>query len=219
MILDQTIDGGNTSQAVSSSFVNNAALDEVKDSIQELRSILLRGRGGPYPEPYYAVEMDGGSRRSRHSGGFGPPSFETNNGPIILPASQGHPPPGITPIMWQPNPGEQLPHQVIQLPRRSPIIIPAVRSRSSSRERRDIPESTLFYRTSGRKELESVIGDFSSIVIIVSSIFFRFLSFLISHYRFLIGNLPRLCVHRHARTRSQRIRQPRHAEIECQPSF
>ena len=76
MILDQTIDGGNTSQAVSSSFVNNAALDEVKDSIQELRSILLRGRGGPYPEPYYAVEMDDGSRRSRHSGGFGPPSLD-----------------------------------------------------------------------------------------------------------------------------------------------
>ena len=188
MILDQTIDGGNTSQAVSSSFVNNAALDEVKDSIQELRSILLRGRGGPYPEPYYAVEMDDGSRRSRHSGGFGPPSFETNNGPIILPASQGHPPPGITPNMWQPNPGEQRPHQVVQLqsPRRSPIIIQAARSRSSSIDRREVPEPTLLYRPSGvtdgtGQELESVIEDFSSIVIIVSACFFS-LSFIFDFF-------------------------------------
>ena len=56
VILDQTIHGGNTPVP----FVNNAALDEVKDSIQELRSILLRGRRGPYEEPYYAVEMDDG---------------------------------------------------------------------------------------------------------------------------------------------------------------
>ena len=214
MILDQTIHGGNTPVP----FVNNAALDEVKDSIQELRSILLRGRRGPYEEPYYAVEMDDGSRRSRNSGGFGPPSFETNNnGPIILPAaSQDHyPPPGITPIPWQPIPGDQHPRQVVQLqsPRTTPIIIQAPRSRSSSRDRYNNVDSGISRhgRTDATgQELESVIEDFSSIVIIVSLLFFSFLFslsfiFLIFHYRFP-GHLPRFCIHRDARTRAKRIR-------------
>ena len=88
MILEQTIHGRTTPVP----FLTNAALDEVKDSIQELRSILLRGRGGPYPrpypEPYYEYEMDNRGRRSisRQSESFGPP-FEPDNGPIIIPAS------------------------------------------------------------------------------------------------------------------------------------
>jgi hypothetical protein len=214
VILDQTIHGGNTPVP----FVNNAALDEVKDSIQELRSILLRGRRGPYEEPYYGVEMDNGSRRSRQSGGFGPPSFE---GPIIIPASQENPPTGITPILWQPNPGEQRPRQVVHLqsPRTSPIIIQAARSRSSSRDPYVVDSGISRHgRTDATgQELESVIDDFSSIVIIVGD-FLSFLLFLTSQFRF-IGHLPRLCIDRDARTRAQRIQQPRHTEIECQPSF
>ena len=172
MFLDQTVHGGNTPIP----FVTNAALDEVKNSIQELRSILLRGRGGPYEEPYYGVEMDNRSRysRSRQSGGFGPP-FEPDNGPIIIPASPQHPPPGVTPILWQPSPGEQHPRQVVrvQSPSRSPVVIQVAPSRSSSRDRYDHAETRVSRRTDATgQELESVIHDFSSIVIIVGAFFF-----------------------------------------------
>jgi hypothetical protein len=173
VILDQTIhaSGGNTPVP----FVTNATLDEVKDSIQELRSILLRGRGGPYPEPYYEYEMDNRSRRSRsrQSGGFGPP-LEPDNGPIIIPTS-----PGVVTIPWQPNPGGpgQRPRQVVRLqsPSRSPIILQAAaRSRSSSRDRYNNVDTGISRhgRTDATgQELESVISDFSSIVIIVGGFF------------------------------------------------
>jgi hypothetical protein len=173
VILDQTIHGGTTPVP----FVSNAALDEMKDSIQELRSILLRGRGGPYEEPYYEYEVDNRSRRSRsrQSGGFSLP-FEPNNGPIIIPASPEYPPPGVTPILWQPNPGEQRPRQVVrvQSPSRSPIVIQVPPSRSSSRDRYDNVDTGISRhgRTDATgQELESVISDFSSIVIIVGGSF------------------------------------------------
>lgn len=158
MILEQTIhaSGRNTPTP----FVTNAALDEVKDSIQELRSILLRGRGGPYQEPYYGVEMDNRSR-SRQSGGVGPP-FEPDNGSIVIPAGP-EPPPGVVTIPWQPSPGEpgQRSRQVVRLqsPRGSPII--------------HVIPSGGEYRPSDvtGRELESVIKDFSSIVIIVGAFF------------------------------------------------
>ena len=223
MIPDQTIhaSGRNTPAP----FVTNAALDEVKDSIQELRSILLRGRGGPYQEPYYGVEMDNCSR-SRQSGGFGPP-FEPDNGPIVIPASPDHPPPGVITIPWQPNgnPGGlgQRPRQFVRLqsPSRSPIIIQPARSRSSSRDRyNNVDTGFSRHRRSDAtgRELESVISDFSSIVIIVGAFFSKKLLILISRYC-LQGHLPRLCIHRDARTRAQCIRQPRDAEIERQQSF
>ena len=228
MILDQTIHGGNTPDP----FVTKGALDEVKDSIQELRSILLRGRGGPYHDEgsYYGMEMDNRGRRSRQSGDFGPP-FEANNDPLFIPASQDHPPPGVTPILWHPNPGEQRHRHVrLQSPSPTPIIIQPARSRSSSIDRYDnVDTGTSRRRThSGRtdatygtvQELESVIEDFSSIVIIVGAFFSEelFFYFDLSQYRFL-GHLPRFCIHRDALTRAQRIRQPRHAKIESQPSF
>ena len=179
VILDQTIlpSGGNTPVP----FVTNAALDEVKDSIQELRSILLRGRGEPYEEPYYGYEMDNRSRRSRsrQSGGFGPP-FEPHNSPIIIP---DYPPPGVVTIPWQPNPGVLRPRQAVRLqsPSRSPIIIQPARSRSSSRDRYNNVDTGISRhgRTDATgQELESVISDFSSIVIIVGPFFFEELSLI-----------------------------------------
>jgi len=161
-----------------SPFVTNAALDEVKDSIQELRSILLRGRGGPYPrpypEPYYEYEMDNRGRRSisRQSESFGPP-FEPDNGPIIIPASPDHPPPGIIVIPRQPSSREHRPRQVVRLqsPSRSPIIIQPAPSRSSSGDRyHNQAETRVSRRTDATgRELECVISDFSSIVIIVGA--------------------------------------------------
>jgi hypothetical protein len=175
VVLDQTIHGGNTPPVP---FVTNAALDEVKGRIQELRSILLRGRGGPYEEPssYYGLEMENRGRRSRQSESFDPP-FEANNGPTIMPSSSYHPPPGVTPTLWQPNPSEPRSRQVyVQSPRASPIVIPTTvpRSRSSSRDRYNTGISRHGRTDVTGQELESVIEDFSSIVIIVGFYFYFF---------------------------------------------
>ena len=197
VILEQTIHGESTPAP----FVTNAALDELKESIQELRSILLRGRGGPYEEPYFG--MDNRNRRSRQSGDFGPPFETTNNGPIIIPPSSPmaeHPPPG--PILWQPNPGEHRPRQVVRM-QSSPVIIQAARSRSPSRDRYNINTVVdMGISQTNAQELESVIDDFSSIVIIVGVFFLKpHFSYLTSRYRFQ-GHLPRLGIHRDARTRA-----------------
>ena len=158
VILDQTIHDreGNTPIP----FVTNSALDEVKDSIHELRSILLRGRGRPY-EPYYGVEIGRRSRRSIHSE-VGPPSesrfqVETNGPNITFPASSlEHPPPpaGLPfPSLWRPNSREQRPRQTVHMQSQTadPVVIPSFAT---------------------GQELEFVNKDFSSIIIIVGALSF-----------------------------------------------
>ena len=99
----------------------------------------------------------------------------------------------------------------------SPVII---RSRSPSRDRYNINTVVdMGISQTNAQELESVIDDFSSIVIIVGVFFLKpHFSYLTTRYRFQ-GHLPRLGIHRDARTRAQCIQQPRLPKIDCQPSF
>ena len=181
-----------------SPYVTVAALDDVKNSIQELRSILLqtRGLGGALDGEANYLETDQRGRDSRRSGEIprlGEPIDDTASvGPIPL----SPPPPAPTIIMDGPShrrrgqtvrvlsPGPSGP---------SPVVI-QVPSPRSSRSRSPTYIAQPYYdshRTDATaRELESVISDFSSIVIIVC-ISLK-LSTLVSRILTILVYLPRL---------------------------
>jgi len=165
-----------------SPYVTTAALEDVKTSIQELRSILL-ARGGALGEQ--ADEL-GADQRGRNSRRYGEIPGERNGDTASIGAI-APPPPTVVHTT-------ELPRGSRTVRMHSPVTIvqpPRSRSRSSSRSRTymDQPPGPIIHvappspaqfvsgysrrrllsgatNATGR-ELESVISDFSSIVIIV----------------------------------------------------
>jgi hypothetical protein len=164
-----------------SPYVTAAALEDVKNSIQELRSILLQARGGALDREANDLETDQRGRDSRRSGEIPVEPMDDTASIVPVPLSPPPPlPPVSAPIEVIMDPsgrrGRIVRVQSPGPPGPSPIIIQAPSSRSSSRSRTYVAQPQGVYQAetgysrrtdaTGR-ELESVISDFSSIVIIV----------------------------------------------------
>ena len=145
-------------------YITATALEDVKNSIQELRSILLHARGGVLDREPNELETDQRGRDSRWSGVIAG-EIDDDTGSI------GPTPPMDITDLSRRRRGHR--GQGPWAPERGPTVI-QIPSRSSSRSRAYVPQPVMYQVETRRhatdatgQELESVISDFSSVVIIV----------------------------------------------------